>query len=139
MSTLNDVRPTAVESPPYRTPLEDSLLSLTSAMSTETNLEALLERILDEARVFTRAEAGNILVVDGDHLKFAVVQNDLLAARFGARDLRRRYQTPPLPLTEQNLATHVALTGATLNLEDAYASHAIGPVFNRPPTGPCSA
>jgi diguanylate cyclase (GGDEF)-like protein len=131
MSTLDDVRPTAVESPPYRTPLEDSLLSLTSAMSTETNLEALLERILDEARVFTRAEAGNILVVDGDHLKFAVVQNDLLAARFGARDLRRRYQTPPLPLTEQNLATHVALTGATLNLEDAYASHAIGPVFNR--------
>jgi diguanylate cyclase (GGDEF)-like protein len=130
MSTLDDV-PTAVESSPYRTPLEDSLLAITSAMSAEANVEALLERILDEARVFTRAEAGNILVVDGDHLKFAVVQNDLLAARFGARELRRRYQTLPLPLTEQSLATHVALTGATLNLEDAYANHMVGPVFNR--------
>jgi diguanylate cyclase (GGDEF)-like protein len=132
MSTLDDdVRPTAVQSLPYRTPLEDSLLSLTTAMSTEANLEALLERILDEARVLTRAEAGNILVLDGDHLKFAVVQNDLLASRFGARELRRRHQTLPLPLTEQSLATHVALTGATLNLEDAYANHAVGPVFNQ--------
>jgi diguanylate cyclase (GGDEF)-like protein len=132
MSTLDDdVRPTAVESLPYRTPLEDSLLSLTATMSTEANLEALLDRILDDARVFTRAEAGHILVIDGDHLKFAVVQNDLLTARFGARELRRRYQTAPLPLTEQSLATHVALTGATLNLEDAYANHVVGPVVNR--------
>ena len=131
MSTLDDVTPAVAESVPYRTPLEDSLLSITSAMSTEANIEALLERILEEARVFTRAEAGHILVVDGDHLTFAVVQNEPLAARFGARELRRRYQTLPLPLTEQSLATHVALTGATLNLEDAYASHMVGPVFNR--------
>jgi diguanylate cyclase (GGDEF)-like protein len=130
MSELDDVTP-AVESPVYRTPLEDSLLDITAAMSAEANVEALLNRILEEARVFTRAEAGTILLIEGDHLKVAVVQNDPLATRFGTGELRRRFQVLPLPLSEPSLATHVALTGATLNLEDAYASHFVGPVFNR--------
>ena len=115
----------------YRTPLEDSLLTLATAMSVESNVEALLERMLRDARVFTRAEAGTILLVEGDQLKFAVVQNDSLAVRLGSRELRRRFQTLPLPLSEPSIATHVALTGATLNLEDAYANHMLGPIFNR--------
>ena len=115
----------------YRTPLEDSLLGITTAMSVEPNVEAVLDRILEEARVFTRAEAGTILLLEGDHLKFAVIQNEPMTARYGPRDLRRRFQVLPLPLTQPSLATHVALTGATLNVEDAYASHIVGPVFNR--------
>ena len=129
MSELNDVTP-ALEPGPYRTPLEDSLLDITTAMSAESSVEALLNRILEEARVFTGAEAGMILLIEGDHLKCAVIQNDLLATRYGTGELRRRLQTLPLPLSEPSLATHVALTGATLNLEDAYASHLVGPIFN---------
>jgi diguanylate cyclase (GGDEF)-like protein len=53
-----------------------------------------------------------------------------MAARVGARELRRRFQTLPLPLRRPSIAAHVALTGATLNLDDAYASHTLGPVFN---------
>ena len=131
MSQLDDVTPVAVEALGARTPLEESLLGITTAMSVESNVEALLDRVLEEARTFTRAEAGTILLVDGDHLKFAVIQNEPLAARFGARELRRRFQTLPLPLGEQSLATHVAVTGATLNIEDVYASHMVGPSFNR--------
>jgi diguanylate cyclase (GGDEF)-like protein len=130
MGELDDVTP-AVETPVYRTPLEDSLLDLSAAMSTESNVEILLNRILEEARVFTRAEAGTILLIEDDHLKVAVVQNDPLATRFGTGELRRRFQVLPLPLSDPSLATHVALTGATLNLEDAYASHTVGPVFSR--------
>lgn len=130
MSEVNDVTP-ALEPVAYRTPLEDSLLDITTAMSVESNVEALLNRILEEARVFTRAEAGTILLIEGDHLKFAVIQNDPLATRYGTGELRRRLQMLPLPLSEPSLATHVALTGATLNLEDAYASHVVGPIFNR--------
>jgi diguanylate cyclase (GGDEF)-like protein len=130
MSDVSNVTP-AVEPATYRTPLEDSLLDITTAMSTETNTEALLNRILGEARVFTRAEAGTILLIEGDQLKFAVIQNDPLATRYGTGELRRRLQAMPLPLSEPSLATHVALTGGTLNLEDAYASHLVGPVFNR--------
>ena len=129
MSELNDVTPT-LEPVGYRTPLEDSLLDLTTAMSVESNVELMLNRILEEARVFTRAEAGTILLIEDDHLKFAVMQNDPLATRYGTGELRRRLQMLPLPLSEPSLATHVALTGATLNLEDAYASHVVGPIFN---------
>jgi diguanylate cyclase (GGDEF)-like protein len=116
----------------HHTPLEHSLLGIASAMSTESNVEALLERILQDARAFTRAEAGTILMLEGDQLRFAVVQNDPVAARYGTRALRRRFQTRPLPLSHPSLASHVALTGDTLNIEDAYASHMLGPVFDRP-------
>jgi diguanylate cyclase (GGDEF)-like protein len=131
MSEFDEVTSAELQSLSYRTPLEDSLLGITTAMSLEANVEALLERILEEARVFTRAEAGTILLLEGDHLKFAVIQNEAMTARYGPRDLRRRFQVLPLPLTQPSLATHVALTGATLNVEDAYASHIVGPVFNR--------
>lgn len=129
MSDLDDVTPT--ESAVYRTPLEDSLIDISAALSAESNVEVLLNRVLEEARVFTRAEAGTILLIEGDHLKVAVVQNDPLATRFGTADLRRRLSVLPLPLSEPSLSTHVALTGAILNLEDAYADHTVGPIFNR--------
>ena len=131
MSELDDTTSAALPALAYRTPLEDSLLGITTAMSAEANVEALLDRILEEARVFTRAEAGTILLVDGDQLRFSVIQNEPMAARYGTRDLRRRFQMLPLPLTQPTLATHVALTGATLNVEDAYADHVVGPMFNR--------
>jgi diguanylate cyclase (GGDEF)-like protein len=115
----------------YRTPLEESLITLATAMSVESNVEALLDRTLREVRLFTRADAGNILLVEGDQLKFAVVQNDSLADRLGSRELRRRLLTLPVPLSQPSIATHVALTGATLNLEDAYAHHMLGQFFNR--------
>jgi diguanylate cyclase (GGDEF)-like protein len=120
-----------VEPPTYRTPLESSLLTLATALSAESNVEALLDRMLREARVFTRADAGTILLVEGDELRFAVVQNDSLAVRLGSRELRRRLHTLPLPLSRPSIATHVALTGTTLNVEDAYADHMLGPIFNR--------
>jgi GAF domain-containing protein len=115
----------------HRTPLEDSLLALSWALSTETSIETLLDRLLREARRFTRADAGTILLVEGDQLKFAVVQNDSLAARFGPRELRRRFPAMPMPLSHPSIAAHVALTGATLNLDDAYANHLLGAVYNR--------
>jgi diguanylate cyclase (GGDEF)-like protein len=130
MGKLDDATSTAEAWSP-RTSLERSLLATMAAVSAEANVEALLERLLAEARGFTRAEAGVVLLVEGDHLRFAVIQNDLLAARYGARELRRRVQTRPVPLSETSLAAHVAVTGATLNLEDAYAEHIVGPVFNR--------
>ena len=115
----------------YRTPLEDSFIGISAALSTELSVEAVLDHILEQARLFTRDEAGTIFLVDNDHLRFAVVQNEPLTARFGPRELRRRLQSWPLPLSQPSLATHVALTGATLNVEDAYANHLLRPLFDR--------
>src|SRR2546425_9775635 len=76
---------------------------------------------LFRSRRVTRAEAGTLFLRDGDHLRFAVVQNDFLEARLGKREMQRRLQAEPMPLSEPSLAGHVAQTGEILNVRDAYA------------------
>jgi type IV pilus assembly protein PilB len=84
------------------------------------DLDEALERILTKARRFTRAEAGSIYVRDGDTLRFAAIQNDVLARRIGEQELRRRLWAEPLKLSPHSLAGYVSLTGRALNVQDAY-------------------
>ncbi|OGL00204.1 MAG: hypothetical protein A3E31_06970 [Candidatus Rokubacteria bacterium RIFCSPHIGHO2_12_FULL_73_22] len=104
-----------------RTHLLEELLEIGIALTSERDLYALLERILDNARRFTRAEAGTLFLREGDHLRFAVVQNDFLTAKLGRRETQRRLQAAPVPLSEASLAGHVAKTGEIINVADAYA------------------
>ena len=69
---------------------------------------------------------------EGDHLRFAVVQNDFLLQRLGEPGMRRRLQTTTVPLDEQSLAGFVALTAESVNVVNAYEmSQATDPRFNR--------
>jgi diguanylate cyclase (GGDEF)-like protein len=104
-----------------RTQLLEELIEIGIALTGERDLYTLLERILEQARRFTRAEAGTLFLREGDHLRFAVVQNDFLEDRLGKREMQRRLQAEPLPLTEPSLAGHVAQTGEIINVSDAYA------------------
>jgi diguanylate cyclase (GGDEF)-like protein len=96
------------------------LVQIGITLTSEQDLATLLERILTEARRFTRAEAGTLFLREGDMLRFAVVQNDRLARELGVEEMRRRLQAEPLNLRELSLAGHVALTGDILNLHDTY-------------------
>ncbi len=104
-----------------RTQLLEELIEIGIALTGERDLYTLLERILEQARRFTGAEAGTLFLREGDHLRFAVVQNDFLKDRLGEREMQRRLQAEPLPLTEPSLAGHVARTGEIINVSDAYA------------------
>ncbi len=105
-----------------REQLLEELIEIGLALTTERDLYALLDRILEAARRFTRAEAGTLFLCEGDHLRFAVVQNDLLERKLGKSEMQQRLQAEPLRLSEPSLAGHVAQTGALINLADAYAS-----------------
>jgi diguanylate cyclase (GGDEF)-like protein len=96
------------------------LVQIGITLTGEQDVGTLLERILTEARRFTRAEAGTLFLRDGDLLRFSVVQNDKLAKELGQEEMRRRLQAEPLSLRELSLAGHVALTGDILNLHDTY-------------------
>src|SRR5207245_1564758 len=96
------------------------LVQIGITLTSEQDLATLLERILTEARRFTRAEAGTLFLREGDQLRFSVVQNDKLARELGQEEMRRRLQADPLSLRELSLAGHVALTGDILNLHDTY-------------------
>ena len=96
------------------------LTDLAAALTSERDVPRLLERIVDEARRVTRAEAATLFVREGESLTFAVVRNDVLIARYGARETKRRLQEERLDLTMPSLAGYVATTGEILNVPDAY-------------------
>jgi HD-GYP domain-containing protein (c-di-GMP phosphodiesterase class II) len=86
-------------------------------LSAERNPRELLETILTKAREITQSDAGSLYLVEEDaagtrSLRFALAQNDSVAIP---------YRASRLPLTSESVAGHVALTGDTLNLADAYA------------------
>lgn len=101
----------------------DELLDIGLAVASERDLYVLLNRILEAARRFTRAEAGTLFLRDGDRLRFAVVQNDLVERKLARPELQQRFEAEPLRLSEPSLAGHVAQTGEVLNIADA---HTIG-------------
>lgn len=108
------------------------LIQIGIALTRERDLSVLLERILLEARRFTRAEGGTLFLREVEQLRFVVVQNDVLAQRLGQIEMRRRLQAEPLPLSETSLAGYVALTGEVVNLPDAYEISPEHPyTFNR--------
>src|SRR5205807_2260705 len=80
------------------------LVQIGITLTSEQDLGTLLERILTEARRFTRAEAGTLFLREGDQLRFSVVQNDKLARELGQEEMRRRLQADPLSLRELSLA-----------------------------------
>jgi diguanylate cyclase (GGDEF)-like protein len=96
------------------------LIAIGIALTSESELSTLLERIVAEARRVTNAEAGTLFLRDGDRLRFAVAQNEVLVQRLGEHEMRRRFAAHPLRITQPSLAGYVALTGRPINLPDAY-------------------
>src|SRR6059036_4365200 len=87
----------------------EDLLQLGIAISSEGELVPVLERIVTQARRFTGAEAATLFLREGAHLRFAVVQNDVMARRLGEDEMRHRLDAERLPLDGPSLASHVAL------------------------------
>ncbi|MBE9579989.1 MAG: GAF domain-containing protein [Proteobacteria bacterium] len=87
------------------------------ALSSEINLERLLEVIVHEARTFTGADAGSLYILDCGTLYFHVTQNDTLRGRSHSLPDFKPY---PLPLSEESIAGYVGCTAQILNIENVY-------------------
>ena len=96
----------------------ERLNEIGSALSAERNLNVLLERILQEARAFTQADAGTLYLFRDEHLHFEIIQNDTLGSFVGGR--HGEVNIPPLPLNKESASGYAAVTGETLNIEDVY-------------------
>jgi diguanylate cyclase (GGDEF)-like protein len=108
------------------------LIRIGIALTSERDLSTLLQRILTEARRFTNAEAGTLFLREGDVLRFAFTQNEVLAERLGEREMRRQFAAQPVSLRQPSLAGYVALTGRSISLPDAYSVPRNRPyVFNQ--------
>jgi HAMP domain-containing protein/GAF domain-containing protein len=99
-------------------------------LASEKDFNRLIETMLLEAKSFCHADAGVLYWrTEDDRLEFVVVRNDTLnIARGGTtgKDITYTQLLLPLPLYDKNtgepnhntIATHVALTGTTLNIPD---------------------
>ncbi len=104
--------------------LREQLLKLTEigiALSSERNVNTLLDLILAHARNFTSAEAGTLFTREGDRLRFQVTQNDVLSERLGSGNTGKYLRDNTMPIQKTSLSGYTAVTGEVLNIPDAYA------------------
>ena len=110
----------------------DRLNDIGSALSFEQNVDALLERILIAAKTITRADGGTIYLVEGEgadrRLAYAILRTSSLRIALGGTTGRAVPYAPllmdqHLGSRQRTIASHVALTGKTVNLHDAYTAH----------------
>ena len=104
------------------------LIEIGIALSTERNHNRLMERILLEAKELANADGGTLyLRTDTDTLKFEIMRTDSLGIALGGTT-GKPITFPPLRLYDEqtkeanhkNVATHVALTGQSIAILDAY-------------------
>jgi len=105
----------------------DKLLTIGTALSSERNLDKLLEMILDLARELTIADAGTLYLVDEVNkvLDFKIAHNDTLGTRVGGTS-GVEPNVPPVPLdndgkpNHSNVSAYAANTSKLVNISDVY-------------------
>ena len=111
-----------------RDSLEKVILPLGIALSTEKNLDHLVERILLEAKKLCNADAGTMyLCTTEEKLKFSIMITDSLNIALGGTT-GKEIPFHPIPLVDEktggpnyhNVSTYVANTGHSVNIPDIY-------------------
>jgi HD-GYP domain-containing protein (c-di-GMP phosphodiesterase class II) len=94
------------------------ILKVIEELNTLKDVDAILDKVLAEARSMTRADAGSIFLIEGADLRFSYVHNDTLFQ--GPNANRHLYNDFTVPINEQSIVGYVAKTGETLAIPDAY-------------------
>ncbi len=104
------------------------LIEIGIALSSERNHDRLMETILLEAKNICNADGGTLyLKTEDNHLKFVIMRTDSLKIAMGGTT-GKEISFPPLALYDgetgepnhKNIACHVALSGQSVNIPDAY-------------------
>ncbi|MBU4035632.1 MAG: GAF domain-containing protein, partial [Proteobacteria bacterium] len=107
---------------------QDSKIGL--ALSSEKNIDKLLEMIVMDARKMTKADASTLYIIDKENknLCFKILQNDTLNIRMGGTS-GIKIDLPNVPLytdgkqNYSNVSSYVAITGEIVNIPDVYKAH----------------
>lgn len=100
--------------------IEKNILSVFLEMNQIQDMEVMLNRILQTARLITRADAGTIYIRENDALRVKYSHNDTFAKTGEAGD----YLFPPslrIPIDTNSIAGFVFKTDSILNIEDMYS------------------
>ncbi|MCX6075512.1 MAG: HD domain-containing protein [Campylobacterales bacterium] len=98
-----------------------------AALSTETEVDNLLDMIISKGKLFTNADGGTLYMMSENEksLLFRIVETDSLGIKMGAKG--EKISWPPLPiyledgsLNHQMVAVHCAIESKIINFEDVY-------------------
>ncbi len=110
--------------------MEKVILPMGIALSSETDFDRLLERILNESRAVCRADAGTVYIRTNDNtLRFAIVITESLGIHLGGSS-GLTVNFAPLPLFDRatgqanhhNVATYVSHIAKSINIPDVYTA-----------------
>lgn len=94
------------------------LIDISISLSSETNLNRLLEKIVYELRTIIMADGASLYLREDNRLRFEIAQNDTLKRQKGKDyTLFKSYE---IPINKSSIAGYVALTGTTLNIPNVY-------------------
>ncbi len=98
----------------------DRLTEIGIALSTELDIDILLEKIVHHARELTHADAGTLYLFHDDELHFEIMQNSSMGLFEGGKG--RHIDLPPVALDKSNVSAYAAITRKTVNIDDVYKS-----------------
>lgn len=95
------------------------LAEIGRALSGEYDLNTLLEKICDEVRKFTYADACTLYIAKENQLHIRIFQNKSMGIRMGGKT-GENIDMSPVDLVESNVSAYVALKGVSVNIPDVY-------------------
>jgi len=96
----------------------EEILNTIEELNYLKDVDAILDRILYEARRLSNADAGSIFICEKDRLRFGYVHNDTLFTEDTGREAV--YMDFTVPINEKSIVGYVALNKEKLVIEDAY-------------------
>jgi two-component system response regulator HydG len=96
----------------------EKLIDISISLSSEINLNKLLEKIVYELRTIFKADGGSLYLRENNRLRFEIAQNDTLK-RLKGEDYPL-FKSYDIPINDSSIAGYVALTGSALNIQNVY-------------------
>ncbi len=87
----------------------ETLTRVGTALSSEKDINLLLELCVSEARSLSNADAGTLYILEKDHLAFKIVQNQSLGVALSSSSVKPQ-ALPPISLLENRFAAQCAQT-----------------------------
>lgn len=99
----------------------ERILNIGIGLSTEKNRNRLLESILESGMKITNCDASTLYLVEDHQLVFQIMKTLSLGISSGT-DGEPVADMPPVPMTEDNVCTYVAIHREIVNIPDVYDS-----------------
>ncbi len=107
-----------IENNKYSSAIVNKILQTIEELNHLKDVDAILDKILLEARKLSNAEAGSIFICEKDKLRFGYVHNDVLFSEDKGREAL--YVDFTVPIDDRSIVGYVAKTKEPLSIDNAY-------------------